>query len=242
MRPYNKVFVIALPRCATVTMSDALGVLGVRTAHLGRIYGEEGNDHNNPARLSRMYQQLVAGDSQLDILQLCDGLADYPVCCLDVVARLDKAYPGSLFINVRRDEDIRRWLQSVERQFIGLQLLKEGADAAPEEQAFMKVMLAFREMTFQSSRFDAAAYTAAYHRYQSDVSEYFANRSGDLLSLELSQLGGAGFKLLADFLQCDDVPSEPFPCSNEHSIRPSEAFQDALRSGKITSQTGITPA
>ncbi len=242
MRPYNKVFVIALPRCATVTMSDALGVLGVKTAHLGRIYGEEGAEHNNPARLSRMYQQLVAGDSQLDILQLCDGLADYPVCCLDVVERMDKAYPGSLFINVRRDDDIRRWLQSVERQFVGLQLLKEDADATPEEQAFMKVMLAFREMTFQSSRFDAAAYESAYHSYQSAVNKYFANRSGDLLSLELSQLGETGFELLGDFLQCDNVPNEPFPCSNEHSIRPKEAFQDALRTGKIISQTGIAPA
>ncbi|GAB5402674.1 MAG: hypothetical protein Aurels2KO_09050 [Aureliella sp.] len=223
-------------------MSDALGVLGIKTAHLGRIYGEEGVGHNNPQRLNRMYQQLSAGESRLDILQQCDGLADYPVCCIDVVERLDKAYPGSLFVNVRRDNDLLRWLQSVERQFVGLQLLKQGASANSEDQAFMKVMLAFREMTFQTSRFDAALYEEAYHRYQAEVGGYFAERSDDLLSLELSQLGDDGFKMLAEFLQCGNVPNAPFPCSNEHSIRPREAFQSALRSGKITSQTGIAPA
>lgn len=242
MRSFNKVFVVALPRCATVTMSDALGMLGVKTAHLGRIYGEQGTEHNNPLRLIRMYEQLSAGQSRLDILQQCDGLADYPVCCLNVVERLDKAYPGSLFINVSRDGDTRRWLQSVERQFVGLQLLKQGASSTLDEQAFMKVMLAFRKMTFDSSNFDATIYEAAYHRYQSEINDYFKCRSDDLLTLDLSQLGDDGFRRIAEFMQCKDVPTVPFPCSNEHSIRPREAFQDALRRGTITSQTGITPA
>lgn len=217
-------------------------MLGVRTAHLGRIYGEPGAEHNNPQRLIRMHQQLVSGSDRLDILDQCDGLADYPVCCMDVVSRLDKAYPGSLFINVRRDTDNARWLQSVERQFVGLQLLKQHRNASDREREFMQVMLSFREMTFGSSTFDPAKYTAAYHRYQSDLQEYFQLRQTDFLSLELETLGEEGFRQLAEFLGCSSIPADGFPFSNEHSIRPRDAFYDALRRGEITSQTGIAPA
>ncbi|MFK7736767.1 MAG: sulfotransferase [Pirellulaceae bacterium] len=242
MRSFNKVFVVALPRCATVTMSDALGILGVKTAHLGRIYGEPGAEHNNPQRLIRMHQQLASGCDKLDILDQCDGLADYPVCCMDIVSRLDKAYPGSLFINVRRDTDNSRWLQSVERQFVGLQLLKQRSGASKDEREFMQVMLSFREMTFGSSVFQPTKYTAAYQQYQTELQEYFGVRPSDFLSVELETLGDAGFGKLAEFLDCTSIPADGFPFSNAHSIRPRDAFYDALRRGEIKSQTGITPA
>lgn len=242
MRSFNKVFVVALPRCATVTMSDALGMLGVKTAHLGRIYGDPGAEHNNPQRLIRMHQQLATGSDTLDILDQCDGLADYPVCCMDVVCRLDRAYPGSLFINIRRDTDNARWLQSVERQFVGLQLLKQRRDATDCEREFMQVMLSFREMTFGSSVFDPVKYTAAYHQYQTDLREYFHSRQTEFLSVELDTLGDEGFRQLAEFLDSSSIPADGFPFSNAHSIRPRDAFYDALRRGEITSQTGITPA
>ena len=244
MRTYNKIFVIALPRCATVSMSDALGVLGIKTAHLGRIYGESSLEHNNPRRLRRMHEQLSAGDDRLDILDECDGLVDYPICCMDVLQRLDHEYPGSLFINVRRDREIQRWLQSVERQFIGLQLLKQAHTASREERQFIQDMLSFRGWTFGQRDFAAGAYQAAYWRYQENVANYFSGRPNCLLNIEnLDQLETRGFEQLADFLQCTDriEPHLCFPNCNAHSRRPRAAFIEALERGEVISQTGILP-
>ncbi|RMF38170.1 MAG: hypothetical protein D6753_16185 [Planctomycetota bacterium] len=241
MRSFNKVFVIALPRCATVSMWDALGRLGIRTAHLGKIYGEATAEHHNPQRLLRMYDQIRAGDFRLDILQDCDGLADYPACIFDVFTQLDREFPGSLFINVRRDDDIRRWLQSVERQFVGLQLLKEGDSATPEERKFMEAMRGFRQMTFGSTEFDAELYERAYRAYQDKVDAYFASRPSDLLTLHsVDDLGEVGFQALCAFLDCP-IPDVDFPRQNSHSIRPAHAFHEALDAGRIRSQTGIEP-
>ncbi len=239
MRNFNKVFVIALPRCATVSMSDALGQLGIRTAHLGRIYGESMPEHNHPARLKRMYHQIEAGEFTLDILQQCDGLADYPACCFDVMRELDANFPGSLFINVRRDDDQERWLQSVERQFVGLQLLKAGRQASTEDQEFMRVMLSFREMTFGQSTFNAEAYSLAYSQYQARVDEHFSGRATDILTIaDINQLETYGYAQICEFLDVA-VPELGFPRSNKHSELPSKTFMQALDAGLVESQTGI---
>ncbi len=241
MREFNKIFVIALPRCATVSICDALGILGVPTAHLGRIYGENTGEHNNPARLTRVYEQISQGDYDLDILRECRGLVDYPACAASVFKQLDRQYPNSLFMNVRRDHEIERWIQSVERQFVGLQLVKQGRTATEEEQSFMKVMLALRAMTFGQSKFEAAAYIKAYREYQRTVEDYFADRPNDLLEFhDIAELERSGFQRIAEFLECP-APELPFPNSNEHSLRPNQAFMTAIEEGRITSQTGIKP-
>lgn len=241
MRDFNKIFVIALPRCATVSLCDALGMIGVPTAHLGRIYGEQGEEHNNPQRLTRIYQQIKAGDFDLDILRECRGLADYPACSVPVFRQFDRQYPGSLFINVRRDDDLERWIQSVERQFIGLQLVKQGKQSTPEEQRFMQVMLGFREMTFGQSNFDAEVYLAAYKKFQLGVAETFASRPRDLLDIQdIAELERNGFRRICEFLECP-VVDLPFPKCNHHSLRPYQAFMQAIEEGRIISQTGIKP-
>ena len=240
MRKFNKVFIIALPRCATVSLCDALGLLGIPTAHLGRIYGEQTQEHNNPARLKRMYEQITKGDFKLDILEQCMGLADYPVCCTEVFSQLDQAYPGSLFINLRRDQDVGRWLQSVERQFVGLQMVKAGKTSTEEEQEFMKVMLYFRELTFGQAKFDATAYEHTYQHYQARLSDYFAGRADFLNISDIADLESTGFEQLCNFLECEK-PDQAFPRSNDHSDLPYKAFMQALEDGRIESQTGIRP-
>lgn len=241
MRSFNKIFVIALPRCATVSLSDALGMLGIATAHLGRIYGEAIEAHHHSQRLTRIFSQLSGGDYDLDILRECRGLADYPACCPRVLSQLDRQYPGSLFINVRRDGDLQNWLQSVEGQFVGLQLLKQGAAATDDERSFMQAMLAFREMTFGQSEFDPDVYLAAYRAYQRRVTEMFASRTADLLQFDdVRELATSGFERLCDFLDCPH-PAQPFPNCNAHSLAPRSAFMQALAEGKVRSQTGILP-
>ena len=241
MREFNKIHVIALPRCATVSMCDGLGALGIVTAHLGKFYGEQTPEHHNAARLIRMHQQISVGDYDLDILNHCRGLADYPACIPEVISALDLHYPGSLFINIRRDSNLQAWLQSAERQFIGLRIIKTTGSASEEDKTFADAMADFRRMTFGQSAFDPEAFTKAYDRHQAFVRDYFQNRQHDLLDIpDIELLRDQGFELLCNFL--DHAPQKIlFPCKNEHSSAPQQAFMNALRDGKIKSQTGIVP-
>lgn len=220
-------------------MCDALGMLGIRTAHLGRIYGSSTAEHNDPQRLKRMLEQIELRDFSLDILQECEGLADYPACIPDVIEALDLEFPGSLFINVKRDVDRQRWIQSVERQFVGLQLLKSGRVTTTDEKDFMRVVRRFRELTFGQAEFDAERYVRAYDDFQATISSYFKDRANDLLQFDSVQaLESEGFSRLAVFLQTDK-PDSLFPKSNTHSQLPAQRFLQALEAGEIESQTGI---
>ena len=242
MRDFNKVFVVALPRCATVSMCEALGTFGIRIAHLGKICGEHVPEHHDSQKLIRIHDQIVAADFDLDILKDCDGLADYPACIPETIEALDRQYPGSLFINVRRDRDPQAWLRSAERQFIGLEMIKAGQGATPDEREFMQAMTDFRRMTFGNSTFDAPLYRAAYDRHWQQVARYFAGREDVFLDIEdISVLAGHGFELLARFLRCH-APSKAFPRSDGHSQAPQRAFMEALARGEIASQTGNVPA
>lgn len=239
MRAFNKVFVISLPRCATVSMCDGLGRLGVRLAHLGKIYGEETPPHNDPQRLAEMHAQISEGNFDLDILKLCDGLIDYPACIPTVFEALDRQFPGSLFINVRRDHNVDAWLRSVERQFVGLQLIKMGAESTETDREFMQVMRSFRAGTFGQAEFDADVYRQSYQRHQQLIATYFAGREADLLDFEdISVLEMHGYEMLGRFLECD-TPAALFPRVNDHSDAPRLAFLKAVREGRIQSQTGI---
>lgn len=243
MREFNKLFIVSMPRCATVSMSQAVGMLGIPTAHLGKIYGEPGSGHSHPQRLERMLQQIEAGDYQLEVLDQCRGLADYPACCLSVIQRLDQQYPGSLFINVARQNSIQRWLQSVESQFVGLELLNADREARPEEKRFLEVMLRFRVMTFGAQNFDARVYAKAYDQYQQAIQDSFSGSDNLLNIADASDLANNGMQRLCQFLEITGTShysSLTFPYSNEHSSKPRAAFLNALRQGRVISQTGIT--
>lgn len=242
MREFNKLFLIALPRCATVSMSHAVGHLGIATAHLGKIFAQRGVEHHDPHALLRIHQQISLGEYHLDILESCRGLADYPACSLKILKELDKAYPGSLFINVRRDTSIDDWLQSIERQFIGLELVNASRSASELQRDFLRVMLDFRALTFGQRQFEAERFRRAYYDYQAAVSQLFSQRSKDYLVFhDVSELAAQGFPRLCEFLHIPHVDDE-FPFDNHHSQAPKQAFEAALATGQIASQTGIEPS
>ncbi|TWT57796.1 hypothetical protein KOR42_11630 [Thalassoglobus neptunius] len=242
MREFNKIHVIALPRCATVSMAEGLGALGVSVAHLGKIFGEQSPHHHDAKRLIRMHEQIARKDYDLDILSECDGLADYPVCIPEIFEALDQQFPESLFINVRRDENLQSWIQSAEKQFIGLRLLKTGDGATEEDRQFAEAMADFRRMTFGQSEFDPDVFLKAYHQHQDRVRNYFSGREDQLLDIpDVSLLRENGFQLLCGFLKCD-TKQILFPQKNDHSVAPQQAFFDALKEGKIDSKTGLRPS
>jgi hypothetical protein len=242
MRQFNKLFVIALPRCATVSISQALGLMGIKTAHLGSIYGESDNAHHELGRLERLAQQVEMGDWDLDILRHCQGLADYPVCCMPAIQVLDRQYPGSLFINVRRDDSVDRWLQSVEVHFVGCDLLLEDPATSDDQRQLIRILQKFRAMTFGQERFNAQWYQAAYLKYQQDIQNYFRQRDDLLEFPDPGILKSEGVERLAAFLHMDCFPIIDFPQSNQHSRLPQKAYAEALSHGKILSQTGVAAA
>jgi hypothetical protein len=100
-------------------------------------------------------------------------------------------------------------------------------------------MRSFRASTFGKADFDVEHYRHAYHEHQSQIRDYFRNRSEDLLDIEdLSILEHDGFQMLGEFLQCE-TPEGSFPRVNDHSDAPRDAFMVAVREGRIQSQTGI---
>lgn len=241
MRRFNKLFVVSLPRCATVSMSQALGMLGVPTAHLGKIYHSatagNGQHHDSP-RLTRLFHQVRNGDFDLEVFRECQALADYPACCLPVLVKLRELYPESLFINVRRNRSLERWLQSVEQQFIGLELIAARQETTPVQQAFVEILRYFRELTFGHADFAAGAYRRAYQDYQAAL-QSLQSSDGPSTWLQFedaAELARFGFPRLADFLQIH-CPQEPFPGCDEHSREPEQAFREALRAGTVVSQT-----
>ena len=240
MRAFNKLFVVALPRCATVSMHEALGLMGIPTAHLGKIYGEPGQVHYHAGRLAEMLRLIKQENYRWSLLEECRGLVDYPACCLTVLKFLDVAYPGSLFINVQRERSLSRWLQSVESQFVGLDLLGEDRSGDLQQANHVMVMRSFRELTFGTADFQADIYERAYRDFQNAVDVYFKNRDDYLTFNDVGDLAQDGFPRLAEFLQIDPPPNVAFPRSNAHSQLPESVFQQALRSGRIVSQTGLT--
>ena len=247
MRNFNRLFVISLPRCATVSVARAVGMLGIPIAHLGRIFSESNarsetaEPHFELSTLRHLHHQILNGDFHLDLLLECRGLADYPACCPNVLSNLDREFPGSLFINVRRDTSVDHWLQSVEIQFVGSELLAAKSGHDSDFLQLMELLRCFRLWTFGNESFDAQQYRMAYDHYQAWVTEYFCDRD-QLLSISHTELLEAqGFTQICDFFQIESVPQLAFPRSNQHSHAPRRAFFDALRRGAIQSTTGIVP-
>lgn len=245
MRPFNKIFVTSLPRCATVSICQALAQLGVPMSHLGKSYpphpGEEPlGAHHDPQRFIELFEQLSAADYDLHCLRAARGLADYPACCLERLEQLAAHYPDSLFIHVARDADINAWLQSTERQLVGLDLLDAFQDD-PLRRRFMQVMRGFRKETFGSEAFVAESYKRAYLRHQERI-EKLSQRAHErwLIFRDAGHLKQSGMRRLAEFLGLT-TRGVPFPHVEEHGREASATFYKALIEGTVRSQTGIVP-
>ncbi len=104
---------------------------------------------------------------------------------------LDERYPGNRFILTRRDP--QRWIASMVRHF--------GTRSTP-----MREWIYGAGFGFPAGNEDH--YLAYYNAHNEAVLDYFRDRPGDLLVMELEQ--GHGWETLCPFLGVD-VPAEEFP-------------------------------
>ncbi len=125
-------------------------------------------------------------------------LSDTPTALL--FRELDKKYPGSKFILTTRDQE--DWLKSCERHF------------QPKFTGGLFDQLNYE--IYGTHVFDRDKFIQAYARHIQQVKGYFANRSADLLCIDVC--AGEGFEKIAPFLE-KPIPRKGFPSMNSNRPR-----------------------
>ena len=182
----TRIFGIGMHKTATTSLHAALTLLGFKSghwenAHWAKAVWVEMNHLGKSAALERFY-----------------AVSDTPIPQL--YRELDYAYPNSKFILTIRDE--REWLDSARRHF------------DPRYNSFAKVWdedpftHRMHRHIYGTQKFDEVAFLAAYRKHNAAVLDYFKNRPGDLVVMNMSQK--AGWKELCGFLGVP-VPRFPYP-------------------------------
>lgn len=148
-------------------------------------------------RVCGVYHELLPDLWNGDVSSIKEILRDYDVCKDNpwpVLYRpLDEYFPGSKFILTIRDEDA--WLKSVVNHF----------DAQPSE-----MIRYIYGVSFPTGNEDL--FLKRYREHNKEVIDYFKNRPGDLLVIDLKK--EEIWKKLCPFLQIQ-VPSFVFPHANK---------------------------
>lgn len=181
-----KVFGIGLSKTGTTSLAAALEILGYHTKDY------PGVETYHPGDLSSL---------DADLLESHDAFTDTPIPSL--YPALDAAFPGSKFILTVRD--MEGWLKSCRKQFT-----QKLADKQNDAHNRLFVEL------YGTAVFDEALFRAGYERFVQGVTEYFKDRPGDLLILDVT--AGEGWEKLCPFLG-KSTPVQPFPKANVTSIQ-----------------------
>lgn len=120
-------------------------------------------------------------------------MADTPIYCDYQI--LDKHYPNSKFIYLSRELSL--WLPSIKQLLnrMSVNLLRDDGGFNPAiKRCFTSVFSPFTKQNINDEGF----LTTCYLTHQHQVRDYFANRSQDLLSINISEQGS--YQRLVDFL------------------------------------------
>lgn len=199
-----KVFGIGLSKTGTTSLAHALEILGYRT-----------KDYPGITR----YQPGDVSSVDAGTVDAFDALTDTPIPSF--YRELDEAYPGSKFILTVRDRE--RWLNSCRKQFTE-KLAARQNDA--HNRLFMEL--------YGCTAFDERKFVEGYERFVGGVLEYFQDRRGDLLVINVA--GGEGWEVLCPFLG-KAIPGAPFPKANVTNItwlKLEDIVAVARRAGHLT--------
>ncbi len=225
----QKVFAIGLARTGTTSLCKALNLLGIRTIHFPC-----GDD---------IFTDLRKGNYNLSIMRKYQVAGDIPIA--PYYAQFDKVFPRSKFILTIRNED--SWIESVENHW------QRSARWLGPGYAFIEFI---RATVFGTIDFNEERFRYVYQTHMRNVSEYFCDRSDDLLITDVC--GGDGWEKLCPFLSMP-VPDAIFPSSNKTegkwddmervdsalaaamSILPADAKFVLVGHGKIGNVTSAAP-
>jgi hypothetical protein len=181
----TRIFGIGMHKTATTSLHSALKILGYDSMHW-----------KNAHWAKAIWNEMKAGRSLT--LERSYALSDLPIPLL--YRELDKAYPGSQFILTTKWED--RWLKSVEKHWSREHnRFRQNWDTDPFTHKIHTELYGRRN-------FDADIFLARYRRHNSEVFEYFRNRPGDLLVMDMD--ANAGWGELCPFLN-QPIPAVDYP-------------------------------
>ena len=177
----GKIFGIGLSRTGTKSLSQALALLGYRTAHFVEHLKEQ-----------RGATTWFAGNFQADCLTPYDAALDLPIPTF--FAQLYLRYPGSKFILTLRERS--SWLASVRRHW------QEWPDGNDDYRRLVRVG------TYGMHGFCELRFTHVYVAHVRNILWHFRRRRGDLLVMNIC--AGDGWDELCPFLG-KPGPGVPFP-------------------------------
>jgi hypothetical protein len=172
----DRVFIIGLPRTGTTSICAAMLKLGFTVAHTA-------------------YVQKTFDDAQV--------IADTPIFC--DFERLDKFYPNSKFIYLKRSSE--KWLPSIkqllQRMYINVSRADGGFNTIIKR-CYQTTFSPFTKENIEDDKFLARCY----QQHFNDVQQYFFGREQDLLNIDISEK--TSHQKLLEFLSinnkvtCDD--------------------------------------
>lgn len=180
-----KVLGIGLGRTGTTSLARALELLGYRTKHCPDFWLDDAGE------------LIISPDDVRDF----EALTDEPL--IPIFRQIDRDYPGSRFILTVRET--RPWLTSIENN----------GRAQREHRARLPAVPVLHEKLYGTATFDCGSYAAAHRRHVRNVRDYFAERPGDLLVMDVC--AGDGWETLCPFLG-KPLPDRPFPRLNVFGV------------------------
>jgi hypothetical protein len=189
LEQHQKVFGLGLSKTGTSSLTEALNLVGIRSVHYP--FDE------------RTLEELKAGCYRLSILEEYQGIMDLPVA--PFYAQLDRVYPGSKFILTVRER--ASWLRSCELHW---RLMSEWLENFPQFKRFQEFIGA---CVYGTHGFNRERFSYVYETHERNVREYFKDRAGDLLLMDIC--GGEGWEKLCPFLGVEPPRDTPFPHANE---------------------------
>ena len=207
----SKIFCIGLSRTGTVSICEALEILGYHTLHfsLGLFVNQNAIDDNlhfEPRQRLGLYKSWQRNRELSYINRVFDSstlenyaaFGDLPIPLF--YKELDQKFPRSKFIYTYRDE--QKWLKSMKWLYeTGAVLWKHGY--IDDE---------IKYAAYTSFRYDEEVLLKAYRKHHKDVLDYFKDREDDILYLNIDKKR-ITFKPLCSFLN-EPLPDEDYPVSN----------------------------
>jgi hypothetical protein len=197
----SRIFGIGLHKTGTTSLHHALRILGYKSAHW------------KSAHWARAIWEEMKALGHSPTIENHYAVSDLPIGMM--YPALDTAYPGSKFILTVRGE--REWLESVKGHFDPAKNpFRDQWDHDPFSHRLHLALYGRRE-------FEEGVFLARYRRHIAEVKEYFSNRRGDLLVMDIGS--GAGWHELCGFLRAP-LPDVPYPRRNVTGGEPPAAAED----------------
>jgi hypothetical protein len=182
----TRIFGVGMHKTGTTSLHIALRMLGFESAHWKN------------AHWARAIWEEVTGYGKSRRVEFGYALSDLPIAAL--YRELDRNYPGSKFILTVRNEGA--WLKSVENHWSSqFNPFRGQWDTDPFTHQIHKAI-------YGQKNFDALRFLARFRRHNREVTKYFKDRPGDLLTMDMSN--GSGWPELCAFLD-RPIPAAVYP-------------------------------